>query len=115
MAGFFILVLYTTARTMAAGEEDGMTLDQALEIVKDRFGLLNTYVTTEGRMMYVVKAEQELRAIPAVKMPESGIALLAPEVIDLARGTITIEALVMKKNPEIFGAEEPSPCLHEEE
>jgi hypothetical protein len=79
-----------------------MTFDEALKIVKDRYGLLDTYVTTSGMMMYVVKAEPELRAIPAVKLPESGIALLAPEVIDLAHGAITIEALVRRKNPELF-------------
>ena len=40
--------------------------------------------------------------MPAVKLPNSGIAMLAPEVIELARGTISIEALVRKKNPELF-------------
>jgi hypothetical protein len=79
-----------------------MTLDEALEVVKDRYGLLDSYVNAGRRMMYVVKAERELRAIPAVKMPESGIALFAPEVVDLARGTTTVEALVRKKNPELF-------------
>lgn len=79
-----------------------MTLDEALDAVKDRYGVLNSYVDASGRMLYVVRAAKELRAIPAVKMPESGIALFAPEVIDLAREQITIEALVRKKNPELF-------------
>jgi hypothetical protein len=79
-----------------------MTLDEALEIVKERYGLQNSYVTAAGVMMHVVSAERELRAIPEVKLPESGIALLAPEVIDLARGAITVEALVRRKNPKLF-------------
>ena len=81
-----------------------MTLDEALKIVKERYGFLESYVDTEsGKMMYVVRAERELGAIPAVKLSKSGIALLAPEVVELARGAITIEALVRRKNPELFG------------
>jgi len=80
-----------------------MTLDEALKIVRERYGLRDDYVTAAGVMMYVVGAEKELSAIPVVKLPESGIALLAPEVIELARGAITIEALVRRKNPELFG------------
>lgn len=78
-----------------------MTLEEALKVVKERYGLLESYL--EGsKMMYVVGAERELSAIPDVKLPEFGIALLAPEVIDLARDAITIEALARKKNPELF-------------
>jgi hypothetical protein len=80
-----------------------MALDEALKIVKDRYGLLDSYITATGVIMYVVTAAQELRAIPGVTLPESGIALLASEVIELARGAITIEELVRKKNPELFG------------
>jgi hypothetical protein len=80
-----------------------MTLDEALKTVKDRYGLLHSYVTAKGEMMYVVGAERELREIPGVKAPQSGIALFAPEVMDLARGAITIDALVRRKNPELFG------------
>jgi hypothetical protein len=80
-----------------------MTLPEALKIVKDRYGLLDSYVTATGVMMYVVGAEKELRAIPGVKIPDFGTALLGPEVIELARGSIAIEELVRKKNPELFG------------
>lgn len=80
-----------------------MTLDEALKIVKDRYGLREAYVDARsGKMLHIVKAEQELRAIPAVKIPEGGIALFAPEVIELARGATTIEALVRRKHPELF-------------
>ncbi len=79
-----------------------MTLDEALKIVKERYALRNGYVTAAGVMMHVVSAEKELKAIPEVKLHESGIALFAPEVIELARGAITIEALVRRKNPELF-------------
>ena len=80
-----------------------MTLDEALKMVGDRYGLRDSYVTATGQMMYVVSAEKELRAIPGVNLPESGIALLASEVIELARNAITIEALVRRKNPGLFG------------
>jgi hypothetical protein len=53
-------------------------------------------------MMYVVAAERQLRAIPEVNDPSHGIAISAPEVIELARSAITIEALVRRKNPELF-------------
>jgi hypothetical protein len=84
------------------GQENVMTLDEALRIVKNRYGLRDSFVSGAGLMMYVVAAENELRAIPGVHQPESGIALLAPEVIELAKGAITIESLVRSKNPEIF-------------
>ena len=78
-------------------------LGEDLKIVKERYGLQKIYVSKEsGKMIYLLGAERELRAMPAVKWPESGIGLLAPEVIDLARGVTTIEALVRKKNPELF-------------
>lgn len=84
-----------------------MTLDEALDVVKGRFGILDTYVSGTGHMRYVIGAERELRAIPVVKLPQSGIELLAPEVIELACSRISIEALVRRKNPELFrGAEE---------
>jgi len=79
-----------------------MTLDEALKIVKERYELRNAHVTAAGVMMYVVRADKELRGIPEVKLPDYGIALLAPEVIELARGAITIEALARSKNPELF-------------
>jgi tmRNA-binding protein len=79
-----------------------MTLDEAVKLVKDQYGLLDSYVNASGHMMYVVKAQKELSAIPVAKMPECGIALFGPEVIDLARGAVTIESLVRKKNPELF-------------
>jgi hypothetical protein len=53
-------------------------------------------------MIYVVNAERELRAIPSVEIPESGIGLLAHEVKELALGRVTIEVLVERKNPELF-------------
>jgi hypothetical protein len=79
-----------------------MTLDQALKIVKERYGLRSGYVTAAGVMTYIVSAEKELRAIPEAKLPEYGIALFAPEVIELARCAITIEALARRKNAELF-------------
>lgn len=79
-----------------------MTLEEALDAVKDQYGLLDSYVDATGRMLYVIGAAKELRAIPAVKTPESGLALFAPEVIDLARERITIEELARRKNPELF-------------
>ena len=81
-----------------------MMLSEALEIVTGRYGLLPPYVAASGKMMYVVAAERQLRAIPEVNNPEGGIAVLAPEVIELASGAITIEALVRRKNPELFSA-----------
>ena len=81
-----------------------MMLSEALEIVEGRFGLLPSYVATNGEMMYVVAAERQLKAIPEVNNTESGIAIFAPEVIELARGRITIEALVRRKNPKLFQA-----------
>jgi hypothetical protein len=77
-------------------------LDEVSKLVKARYGLLGGYVTEGGRRFYVVAAEPELRAIPEVVCPEHGIAILASEVIELARGAITIEALVRRKNPELF-------------
>src|SRR6266567_3793300 len=55
-----------------------MMLDQALEIVTERYGWRSTYVTTAGQVVYVVGAEKELGPIPGV-LPRSGIGLLAPE------------------------------------
>jgi hypothetical protein len=89
--------------TFGRRKENVITLDQALRIVKDRYGLLDSYVAGTGMMMHVVRAERKLRGIPGVKLPESGIALLAREVIDLACGAVTTEGLVRKKNPELFG------------
>jgi hypothetical protein len=81
-----------------------MTLKEALRIVKGRYGLLAPEVDARGKMRYVVAAERELRAIPEVADPESGIAIFAPEVKELARGAITIEALVRRKSPGLFRA-----------
>jgi len=77
-------------------------LDKVWKIVKERYGFLDGYVTESGRRFYVVAAEPELRAIPEVILPEHGIAIVASEVIELARGATTIEALVRRKNPELF-------------
>jgi hypothetical protein len=79
-----------------------MMLAEALEIVKGRYGLSQSYVQASGKMMYVVAAERQLRAIPEVNNPSGGIAIFAPEVVELARGATTIEALVRRKNPELF-------------
>lgn len=80
-----------------------MKLDKALKMVKERYGLQETYIDEKsGKMIYRLGADHELRAIPAVKFPESGIDLLAPEVKDLSCGVTTIEALVRKKNLELF-------------
>jgi hypothetical protein len=79
-----------------------MVLTEALEIVEGRYGLLPSYVSASGKMMNVVAAERQLRATPEVINPEGGIAVLAPEVIELARGATTIEVLVRRKNPELF-------------
>jgi hypothetical protein len=84
-----------------------MTIDEAAKIVNDRYGFLKSYVTAMGKMLYVVAAEQELRAIPGVRMPEGGIAIFAPAVIELAHGSITIEGLVRRKNPELFQKSDP--------
>jgi hypothetical protein len=40
--------------------------------------------------------------MPEVNSPEHGIEILASEVIELARGATTIEALVRRKNPGLF-------------
>lgn len=79
-----------------------MMLNDALKIVEERYGLLPSYVAASGKMMYVVAAERQLRAIPEVNNPEGGIAIPASEAIELACGATTIEALVRKKNPELF-------------
>jgi hypothetical protein len=80
-----------------------MTLSEALEIVRGRYGLLvERYIPASGRKMYVVAAERQLRAMPEVNTPEDGIEILASEVMELARGATTIEALVRRKNPELF-------------
>ena len=80
-----------------------MAIEKAIETVKKRFGLLTAYVdAATGRMMHVIKAEAELRAIPEVKWPEGGISLSASEVIELARGDVSIRDLVERKNPELF-------------
>ena len=59
-------------------------------------------VPANGKKMCVVAAERQLRAIPEVDDPNGGIAIFALEIIELARGAITIEALVRRKNPELF-------------
>jgi hypothetical protein len=84
-----------------------MNIEEAMEIVKQRYGLLTSYVDARtGKMMAVVKAEPELRAIPEVPSPEGGIALFYCDVIELAKGRVTIKDLVRRKNPEIFTAAE---------
>jgi hypothetical protein len=83
-----------------------MMLTEALEIVKRRYGLLSSYVQADGKMMYVVAAERELRAISEIKInnAQGGLAMFASEVIELANSATTIEALVRRKNPELFAA-----------
>jgi len=67
-----------------------MMLKEALETVRQRYGLLPSFVTASGKMMYVVAAERQLRAMPEVNNPEDGIAVFAPEVIELARAASTL-------------------------
>jgi hypothetical protein len=85
-----------------------MTFEEAIKIVKRRYGLLASYIDARtGKMMTVIKAEPELKAIPAlerVAWTEYGISLLASDVIELAVGNVTIKELVQRKNPEIFAA-----------
>jgi hypothetical protein len=80
-----------------------MTLDGALRILKGLYGpLLDTYANQAGKHIYVVNAERELRAIPSVPLPKLGIGLFAREVKELARGRVTVEVLVRRKNSELF-------------
>jgi hypothetical protein len=80
-----------------------MRTEEALEIVKKQYGLVTSYVdAATGKLMRVIKAEDELRTIPEVKFPEGGIALFASEVMELARGNVSIRDFVERKNPEIF-------------
>jgi hypothetical protein len=82
-----------------------MTIEEAVKIVERRFDLLTSYVDARtGKMMIVVRAESELRAIPGIKWPEGGISLFGSEVIELASGDVTIKDLVKRKNPEVFRA-----------
>lgn len=82
-----------------------MNIEQAMEIVQQRYGLLTSYVDARtGKMMTVIKADPALRAIPEVPFPQWGIALFFSDVIELAKGRVTIEDLVRRKNPEIFTA-----------
>ncbi|HXP86713.1 MAG TPA: hypothetical protein VN841_18425 [Bryobacteraceae bacterium] len=79
-----------------------MTLDDALRILRERYGDWRSYVSEAGTLIFVVNAEPELRAIPSVPLPKLGIGLLAREVKELAQGRVTVEALVRRKNPELF-------------
>jgi len=80
-----------------------MNIEQAMEIVKHRYGLLTSYIDARtNKMMVVVKAGPELRAIPVVPCPEWGISLFYSDVIELAEGRVTIEGLARRKNPKIF-------------
>jgi len=80
-----------------------MNIEQAMKIVKQRYGILTSYIDARtGKMMTVVKAEPELRAIPQVPWPEGGIALFYSDIIELATGQVTIMDLVRRKNPEII-------------
>ena len=83
-----------------------MNIDEAMEIVKQRYGLLASYVDARtGKMMTVIKAEfPELRAIPRSRRASWAIALFFSDIIELAEGRVTIEELVRRKNPEIFTA-----------
>jgi hypothetical protein len=97
-------VLLTNTGNMAEDRRGANTsmLTEALEIVRGRYGLLASYVQASGRMMYVVAAERQLRAMPEVNSPRGGLAMFASDAIELARGATTIEALVRRKNPELF-------------
>jgi hypothetical protein len=85
-----------------------MTFEVAIKIVKRRYGLLTSYIDARtGKMMTVIKAEPELKAIGALERlawTEYGISLLASDIIELANGNVTIKELVQRKNPEIFAA-----------
>jgi hypothetical protein len=82
-----------------------MNFEQAIKIVKKRYGLLTSYLDARtGKIMTVVKAENELRAIPEVPWPEWGISLFHTDIIELADERITVENLVRRKNPELFEA-----------
>jgi urease gamma subunit len=78
-----------------------MTLDQAFKIVGAKFGFLDAYCAN-GALMHVVAAERELRAMPEVNSPEQGIAIFTSEVMELARGAITVKELVRRKQPVLF-------------
>jgi hypothetical protein len=83
-----------------------MTIDHAIEIVKNRYGILTSYLDARtGKMMTVVRAERQLRAIRQVPLPDTGIALMHSDLIELAEGRVTVKGLVRRKNPEIFAAE----------
>jgi len=78
-----------------------MTFKQATEIIRKRYGLLSSYVDVRtGNLMTVVKAESELRTMRKVAWPGCGLSLFASEIIDLARGDVTVSDLVARKNPE---------------
>jgi hypothetical protein len=80
-----------------------MNFEQAIKTVKKRYGLLTSYLDARtGKIMTVVKAENELRAIPEVTWPEWGISLFHSDIIELAEDRISIESLVRRKNPELF-------------
>jgi hypothetical protein len=77
-----------------------MRFEKALEIVKARYGLLFSYVDARtGKMMVVIKAEEELKQIPGVTDPTGGISLFFSDVIELAQDRTTIRELVGRKNP----------------
>jgi len=83
-----------------------MTIQEAVKIVKDRYGLLSAYLDARtGKLMTVVKAESELSVIPEVGWRTSGISLFQSEVIELARGDVTVRDLVKRKHPELFAVE----------
>ncbi|HME00671.1 MAG TPA: hypothetical protein VKM93_25485 [Terriglobia bacterium] len=83
-----------------------MTIEEAVKAVKRKYGLLTSYLDARtGKLMTVVKAESDLKAIPEVDWPESGISLFKSEVIELANGSVTIRNLVQRKLPELFAVE----------
>jgi len=85
-----------------------MTFEEAMPLVEARYGLLRGYVNASGTMLHVIAAEKELRAIPGVKLPQYGIAIFQPEIVELASGVITIEGLVRRKHPEMFSDTHPA-------
>jgi hypothetical protein len=85
-----------------------MTFDEAIPIVKQKYGILAVYIDAgTGKMMTVVRAEAELNSIPGldrVAFTDSGIALFSEDIIGLASEKVTIKELLQRKNPDLLAA-----------
>ena len=57
-----------------------MTLDEAIAVVSKRYGFLRSYVTADGKMLHVVAAESELKAIPGVSSQNTELRSLHPRL-----------------------------------